>query len=685
MDKKVSAKSTSTEASVKGTITSADEMPIKKISIETNEQASVPIQRKRGKRILLTLLGVFVVFLLIIGGTLGVVAMRVYPVVTSMQSKGTELQANAQVLMGAIKNQNIDETKQYLGVVRGNITSLQADYEKVQWLKNFPYVSDYIEDGNRGFRAALAGLTAGDRAIEALEPNADLLGLKGNSNFVAGSADERVQTAVKTMTALIPKINEIAVQLDIVRSELEGIDPNRYPEQFQGKEIRSQLVGAKATIENAANLFVNAQPLLTKLPSILGEPESRRYLVLFQNDKELRPTGGFLTAFAQFRFERGKAILERSDDIYRLDEALTKRFPLPDAIATYHKNVSTFNIRDSNLSPDFKLSMDQFTEMYDAVSGTEEFDGIIAMDTNAVVEALRILGPITVSGRTFSAENDPRCDCPKAVYELEDYSTRPVNYVRTDRKDIIGDLMQLMLRMALGTSPSQYWGQLFQMGLNQVNEKHVLAYFKDPETQKAVEAFNMAGRIVTKDETPAIVNYKEGEGWDYLHINHANMAGQKANLFVTEEFAKEVTVNSDGTITTKLTVDYSNPFEGSDCNLERGGLCLNAPLRNWVRVYVPQGSTLKDSKGTQSPRTGDPEQMKTYDELGKTVFEGFLIVNPKGIAKLELTYTSPVKVDGQYKLFFQKQAGVGPREFQLTVDGKKRKPQTVLTDTEFVL
>jgi hypothetical protein len=438
---------------------------------------------------------------------------------------------------------------------------------------------------------------------------------------------------------------------------------------------------AKAAIDNAANLFVNAQPLIVKLPEILGEPTEKRYLVLFQNDKELRPTGGFLTAYAQFRFVRGKAILERSDDIYKLDEAKRKTFPAPKEILTYHKGVNTWNIRDSNLSPDLKLSLKQFEEMYETVSGAERIDGIITMDTHAMVEVIKVLGPIHVGGREFSAENDPRCDCPKAVYELEDYATRPVNYVRTDRKDIIGILMQTMLQLALGTSPSQYWGQLFQVGLSQIHEKHIMAYFKDPEAQKAVEAFNMAGRIMTAEETASTLKYKEGMGWDYLHVNHANMAGQKSNMFVKEKFTKEVTTNTDGTITTKLTVDYKNPFPGSDCNLERGGLCLNAPLRNWVRVYVPKGSKLQESKGTISPRSAQPQEMITYDSLEKTVFEGFLIVNPKGIAKLEVTYVSPVKIDGKYNLLVQKQPGTQGQEFELKVNGKEKK-FTLETDTE---
>ena len=45
-----------------------------------------------------------------------------------------------------------------------------------------------------------------------------------------------------------------------------------------------------------------------------------------------------------------------------------------------------------------------------------KIDGIIALDTHVLVEALKILGPETIGGRVFSADIDKRCDCPRAVY-----------------------------------------------------------------------------------------------------------------------------------------------------------------------------------------------------------------------------------------------------------------------------
>jgi len=245
-------------------------------------------------------------------------------------------------------------------------------------------------------------------------------------------------------------------------------------------------------------------------------------------------------------------------------------------------------------------------------------------------------------------------------------------------------LLQEILRMALGVSPSKYWGNLFQVLIDEINQKHVLAYFMDTTTQKAAEDFNLAGRIMTASESAAILKYEEGKGWDYLHINNSNMAGAKSNMFVSSKVTKDTTVEN-GKLTTKLTIDYKNPYPGSDCGLESGGLCLNAPLRNWVRIYAPLGSTLGENKGAISPKDGSAIALDTYESLGKTVFEGFLIINPMGTAKLELTYTSPVTVSGQYKLLIQKQPGTSDEEYTLKLNGKEKKQQILVGDTEFTL
>lgn len=653
---------------------------LKKITID----AATPVlktENKKKKKFQWKFVGIPLGVLALLVVIIGVMLLPLRGVIT----KAKEMTVVGQAAMQAVKDKDLALVKTKLNETRTKLTELQVEYKKVLPLKYVPLLGAYIADGEHGINAGFAALSAGDRAIEAIEPNADLLGLKGTNktSFLSGTAEERLQFAVKTMSALLPKINEMAASVATMQKELNAIDPNRYPEKIGKTVVRSKMVGGFAVINEMGNLFVNAQPLLMNLPSLLGDPADKRYLVIFQNDKELRSTGGFITAYAQFRMVKGKPILEKADDIYALDAALTKKFAAPKEILTFHKGVYNLNIRDSNLSPDFKVSMQQFMEMYNTTSGKEKIDGVLAVDTHVLVEMLKVLGPINVYGREFSAVIDKRCDCPKAVYELEDYSTRPVGYVREARKDIIGVLLQEILRMALGVSPSKYWGNLFQVLIAEINQKHVLAYFMDTTTQKAAEDFNMAGRVMTASESAAILKYQEGNGWDYLYVVNSNMAGAKSNMFVSSKVTKD-TVVSGNTMTTKLTIDYKNPYPGSDCGLESGGLCLNAPLRNWVRVYTPAGSTLSESKGGISPKDGQAAGFETLQSLGKTMFEGFLIINPMGTAKLELTYTSPVAVSGSYKLLIQKQGGTDGDEYILKVNGKQKKDLPLVGDTEFV-
>jgi hypothetical protein len=78
--------------------------------------------------------------------------------------------------------------------------------------------------------------------------------------------------------------------------------------------------------------------------------------------------------------------------------------------------------------------------------------------------------------------------------------------------------------------------------------------------------------------------------------------------------------------------------------------------------------------------------MDTYESLDKTVFEGFLIVNPLGTARLDISYTTSVKdADKGYNLLIQKQPGTDKAEYILKLNGKDRKKFELLSDTEVSL
>ena len=479
------------------------------------------------------------------------------------------------------------------------------------------------------------------------------MGLKGQGSFVGGSAEQRIETAVKTMGKVTPRIDDIAVDLKLAQKEIDHVNPNDYPSFIAGGKVREGMATLRSLTDDGITIIDEARPFIKVLPSLLGESSEKKYLIVFQNDKEIRPTGGFLTAYAIFKVNKGIIQVETSEDIYTLDDSIRNKPKAPEPIATYLPKVPLFNLRDTNLSPDFQESMKTFRQMYKTAGRYKEVDGIIALDTHVLVSVMNILGDIQVNGKTYSTKNDARCKCPQVIYELEESADRPIGDFRsTERKSIIGNLMYEIMNKAFSSSPKLYWGPLVQTGFSEIAKKHILFSLNNPDAQKGLLAVNAGGKIVDFDG-------------DYFHLNEANFGGAKSNLFVDQNVSQEYKIANDGTITKTVTVNYKNPREPSDCNLERGGLCLNAPWRDWFRVYVPKGSKLVDSSGSEI-------KMKTYDELGKTVFEGFLTVRPLGIGRLTITYTLPFKLKKGSPLPFmiQKQPGTEEDEYTIKVNGK---------------
>lgn len=603
---------------------------------------------------------VIVLIIILFGGITAYLGSQVY---TSL--KKTSIDAKA--VSAAMKTQNIEEAQSKIQTLSQSITTTNEKYQKLSYLRYIPFVGSYWWDGYHLLQAGINGVDAGSIATDALVPYADLLGLKGKGTFVGGSADQRIQTAVKTFDKVTPKLKDISEKIAQVKEHLDAVDPNRYPEKVGHTVVKSKLVSVRNIFDESANLFINARPLLEELPAVLGEPDPRKYLVIFQNDKELRATGGFITGYAIFKIEHGKMTVEKADDIYKLDDVKTKKFPAPPEILKYHKGVFTLELRDSNLSPDFIKSMDKFKELLASVSDFPKFDAVVAIDTHVLVEAIKILGPIPAYGTNFTAENDTRCDCPKVIYELEQYADKPVAYAKGSRKDIIGVLLYQILQKALGVSPSQYWGKLFQMALTEMDQKHILFDFNDQKAQSGFTALNFSGRI------------KDFDG-NYLHINDVNFAGAKSNMFVQEFVKYDLSTDNNGTATVTLTIDYKNPAPPSDCGLESGGLCLNGLLRNWLRVYVPKGAKLLTFVGSEKDTI-------TYDDLNKTVFEGFLTVKPQGSSQSVLRYTLPMKLvkGNTYPLLIQKQPGTDANQYTIMVNGRQADTFPLLTDKTVLL
>lgn len=566
------------------------------------------------------------------------------------------------------QNQDLAEIGKNIEITKEKLLLTQRQFNYLKWSKFIPFFGNYYRDADHLFKAGFSVLDAGDVLVEAIEPYADILGFEGGKGFAEQTAEERVIFIVQTLEKISPQLEEIGKKFNHARDEIKAVNPKRYPQSFRGVKVREKIIFLQETVDQLAEALSQAKPALAILPQLLGEPDEKRYFLLFQNDAELRPTGGFMTAYAILKVHHGQIIPLKSEDIYTLDARFGKRLSPPEPIKKYLPLVYYWHLRDMNLSPDFKLSMDVFGDYYSQTSGAEKIDGIIAIDTKLPVELLKVLGPIGVGGwGNFSAKEDPRCNCPQVIYELERLADKPVPGTRVARKAVLGPLMHSILANMMG-SPRKMWPEFFNVIIKAITEKHLLLYFFDEEAQKAAENFNAAGRI------------RDYDG-DYLHINDCNFAGAKSNMFIKESVEQRIEIAQDGTLEKTLTIDYKNPEPPSDCNLEKGELCLNGPYRDWFRVYVPKGSELIEASGSEV-------EMESYEEFEKTVFEGFFgddhPLRPLGSAKIILKYKLPFKVKDEYRLFIQKQPGTYGYQYSVELNGQKEEFE-LKTDREIKL
>lgn len=629
----------------------------------TNSTETMARKKNRFKKIFSSkaarIILVVLVILVVIGIYTAIQAQKLY-------RDGMKAQAQAKLAATALKQQDIELARVELVKTQEDFTILKKDFASMGFVAFVPIAGGYFNDAVHGVDAASHGVNAAITVTDSLIPYADVLGLKGKGTFTGGSAQDRIKLAVKSLGKVVPKIDSIETDVVKAAEEIDKIDANHYPNFWKFKKIRDQILMAQSLGNDAVTAVQDAKPLIKVLPKLLGESGDKKYLILFQNDKELRPTGGFITFYAVFKVDQGVISVDRSSDIYDLDNSIAVHPKAPEIILKYLPQVPTFNIRDSNLSPDFVTSMEDFRTLYKKSNGPQDIDGIIALDTHVLVNMLSILGEVTASGQNFNTKIDPRCDCPQVVYVLENNTTRPVNYVKENRKAIVGDLLYATMQKALSSSPKEYWGRLFQAAMKDSQEKHILYYIFDKDAQSGIEALGWAGRI------------KSFEG-DYLHINDSNFGGAKSNLYVTQAVRVDYDVAGDGNITKTLTIDYKNPHEHSDCNLERGGLCLNAKLRDFLRIYVPKGSTLQESKGSEV-------KVATEEDLGKTVFNSFVTVNPLGQSKIIFKYQLPFKVEkGQLPLLIQKQPGINAVPYVIYINGKEVEKFDLLEDKVITL
>lgn len=518
------------------------------------------------------------------------------------------------------------------------------------------------------FTTATQLLAAGQRLTRAGEALANVADVSsGTPPGFSISSDGIVQGSIGALGPLLKKPevfrSAVAEMVSAVRV-LGDIQPEYLPRSY-----REQWKNWQALLPVISSSNNRLEQLTSVLLDIFASAEPKEYLVVFQNNDELRPTGGFMGTFLLVAFEGGtfKILDAPGNGPY----ALTSQIPhtaLPPqpilSIAPY------WTFHDANWFLDVPTSAEAMLNFYHQARGFKP-DGIMFLTPDVVTELLKITGPLTVPSThtTVTAETFIRQTEQQVEFQYDKAANAP--------KQMLIDLVPILLK-AVSVLPSTDAVRAGAVLMQQADEQDILLYSREASTQQAITGLGWSGAI-------------EKSGDDYLAVVDTNLGGGKTDLSITEDIDLHVLqqgalLRHEVTIRRQHNGTPNDPLSGQ----------VN---KDFLRVYAPSDANLIDIEGASVPDqsswmhpTADEKLLplvqqaegrvlidnatgiRITKESGLSVFGAWSILVPGETQTIKYIYTTPAKMDGDvltWLLRWQKQPGASERNWHVTVEAQK--------------
>lgn len=271
-------------------------------------------------------------------------------------------------------------------------------------LERFREAADSAEGRTSGLTWALAERAPflGDDARGVAITSEVLSGLgRDGLEPVLGAADQVTANAfrptnkrfpLEQITALIDPAQASEEAFDTAAQKLDGIDPNG----FVGP-LRQRVEALRTLVDDARSTLESTYRAARLMPSLMGQDGSRDYLLVLQNNAELRSGGGLPGAVSLLRMDDGVIdIVEQAD----MSELANTREPVVDVTREERRvfgSILGWAAVDATLTPDFVRSSEIIRARWLRARGTQ-LDGVFFVDPVAMSYLLRGVGPVNVPG-----------------------------------------------------------------------------------------------------------------------------------------------------------------------------------------------------------------------------------------------------------------------------------------------
>ncbi|MGD2104749.1 MAG: DUF4012 domain-containing protein [Anaerolineae bacterium] len=614
-------------------------------------------EQRRGDRRKRTRIALFAILALVVlsAGWLGWRLYRIW-------GAAHELRADAHQWMALLEGgaQEVDP-QQAISLLRSTQDDLQALEAASRPFLPFASLAGWVPRYGPTIEAAPVLLdmaldltTAGETVIDALAP---LLDDEGGGSQDDGSF-----------------VSELTVALDEARPALEQAlaavrEAQAARDQLDVEALDPRLGGWISRLDRYLPLMEQGLQGALVAPELLGAGEPRTYLLLVQNEDELRATGGLISGVAQMSVDAGRIETLAFEDSYAVDD-FSHPYPEPPTPLREIMLADLWVFRDSNWSPDFPTSARKAIELFN-VSRDAEIDGVLALDQRAISLLLGPLGPLEVEGSSEPVTS-------QNVLQVARRAWAPGEEPEADwwrhRKDIMGSVLEgAMRRLKTGLDREQVVG-LGYAAVKALRERHLLLYVEDEKAATVLRDLRWDGALVHT-------------GWDYLMVVDSNVGFNKVNARVEESVDYAVDLGDPMQPRATLTVHHRHPVKDwSDrCSQTPRYSSTYAGMTkrcyyDYLRICVPAQSELRGA--TPHPIRADillsgqrqsGRVSVSSTDTGKTVFATFFVLQPESRVSTTFTYALPPgileRVDGawRYRLTVQKQSGTDKRPTTVTL------------------
>ena len=428
----------------------------------------------------------------------------------------------------------------------------------------------------------------------------------------------------------IPEINGLQANLSLAIHKIKSLEFNGWLSPFRSKfnTIREDLLVSWTYIDKA-------MPLITSMPDILGFPEKTNYLFIFQNNDELRPSGGFVGSYAVMQADNAKFKTILTADSYHLDMPVKNTLDTEanSILKKYLKTEKMF-FRDANWSPDWQVSAQNLDYVYKKILEAwpedkempfnENFDYIIGITPDLVEALLEITGAIEVEGKIYNSQNF-QAQLQKQV-EI-DYIDQGIS--SWERKSTISYILKEIETRLLNLKMTD-WPEVFYTLVEEAEKKNVLIYAQDQYSQEIIENMGWSGKVQTNVD-------------DYIMVVDANMAALKTDALISRDLNYNLNIDED--YRSHLNLNYRH--QGKEINWR------TSKYHSYSRIYLPINSTDIRAEGFAD---GSLNIYKDKD-LNKMVVAGYFTINLDSQKEIDIYYNNEISDANDYKLYLQKQPG----------------------------